>query len=84
MASDLSLNIFTSNIIAPMNSIRLQSQAFQKINKRLSNFCETNFNSGYSANTGSMLQMPPVQVGPVHLQVMGRDRSKTVCGEIQC
>lgn len=32
--------------------------------------------SGYSANTGDMLQMPLVKVGPVHLQVMGRDRLK--------
>lgn len=39
-----------------------------------------NLNSGYSANTGDMLQMPLVKVGPVHLQVMGRDHSKTVCG----
>lgn len=35
-----------------------------------------NLNSGYSANTGDMLQMPLVKVGPVHLQVMGRDRLK--------
>ncbi len=34
------------------------------------------FKTGYNSNIGGMLQMPLVKVGPVHLQVMGRDRLK--------